>query len=124
MITESGVQTFLKLPVKRYNGGDGAVEVKWFTTDMSAKQGDDYVEKDGTLEFAHGEMEKYITVTLQQTPDKEPDENFRVTLSEVSPGAKLGHTKATVITIVGDAEFKSMVNRVMAKTHIALKSVC
>ena len=47
-----------------------------------------------------------------------------MTLSEVSMGAKLGHTKATVITIVGDAEFKSMVNRVMAKTHVALKQVC
>ena len=90
---------------------------------MSAKHGEDYIEKDGVLVFGHGEMEKYITITLQQTPDKEPDENFRVTLQEVSPGAKLGHTKATVITIVGDAEFKSMVNRVMAKTHIALKSV-
>lgn len=90
---------------------------------MSAKLGDDYEEAEGVLEFKSGEMEKHITITLKQTPDKEPDENFRVTLAEVSPGAKLGHTKATVVTIVGDAEFKSMVNRVMAKTHIALKSV-
>ena len=90
---------------------------------MSAKLGDDYEEAEGVLEFKSGEMEKHIIITLKQTPDKEPDENFRVTLADVSQGAKLGHTKATVVTIVGDAEFKSMVNRVMAKTHIALKSV-
>ena len=90
---------------------------------MSAKLGEDYNPEKGTLTFEHGESTKMIEIKIIQTPDKEPDENFRVTLAEVTPGAKLGNTKATVITIVGDAEFKSMVNRVMAKTHMALEKV-
>ena len=109
--------------MRRFDGCDGEVEVKWYTTEMSAKLGEDYSPESGSLTFEHGESTKMIEIKIIQSPDKEPDENFRVTLAEVTPGAKLGNTKATVITIVGDAEFKSMVNRVMAKTHIALKQV-
>ena len=109
--------------MKRYNGGDGTVVVKWYCTDMTAHWGEDYEQKEGELHFENGEMEKAVRINIKQNPEKEPDENFRITLSEVSQGAKLGHTKATVVTIIGDAEFKSMVNRVMEKTHITMKKV-
>ena len=90
---------------------------------MTAHWGEDYEQKEGELHFENGEMEKAVRINIKQNPEKEPDENFRITLSEVSQGAKLGHTKATVVTIIGDAEFKSMVNRVMEKTHITMKKV-
>jgi len=113
----------LEATVKRYNGGDGTVVVKWYCTDMTAHWGEDYEQKEGELHFENGEMEKAVRINIKQNPEKEPDENFRITLSEVSQGAKLGHTKATVVTIIGDAEFKSMVNRVMEKTHITMKKM-
>ena len=90
---------------------------------MSAKQGEDYVEESGVVTFENGENEKYIKIQIVQTPDKEPDETFKVVLGKLSDGAQLGHTKETIVTIIGDAEFQNMVNRVVAKTHIALGKV-
>ena len=112
-----------QLPVKRTNGCDGRVEVEWYTVEMSAKQGEDYVEESGVVTFENGENEKYIKIQIVQTPDKEPDETFKVVLGKLSDGAQLGHTKETIVTIIGDAEFQNMVNRVVAKTHIALGKV-
>ena len=110
--------------MKRTNGCDGKVDVEWYTVEMSAKQGADFVGDSGTVTFENGETEKMVKIEIIQTPDKEPDETFRVVLGAVSEGAQLGHTKETIVTIIGDAEFQNMVNRVMAKTHIALGKVC
>ena len=111
------------MPVKRTNGCDGRVDVEWYTVEMSAKRGEDYVEENGVVTFENGETEKMVKIQIVQTPDKEPDETFRVVLGAVSEGAQLGHTKETIVTIIGDAEFQNMVNRVVAKTHIALGKV-
>lgn len=113
-------QGFAELPVKRSNGCDGKVEVEWYTVEMSAKRGQDFVEDQGIVCFENGEQEKMVRIQIVQSPDKEPDETFRVVLGAVSEGAQLGHTKETIVTIIGDAEFQNMVNRVVAKTHIAL----
>ena len=98
--------------------------MQWFTEEMTAKRGSDFVEENGTVIFESGEQEKTIAITIIQSAEKEPDEHFKVHLGEVSEGAKIGDTKATIVTIIGDEEFKNMVNRVAAKTHIALTKDC
>jgi hypothetical protein len=90
---------------------------------MTAKHGEDFKGDRGIVTFENGETEKNVCIEIVQTPDKEPDETFRVVLAEVSEGAQLGHTKDSIVTIIGDAEFASMINRVVAKTHIAMGKV-
>ena len=53
--------------MKRTNGCDGRVEVEWYTVEMSAKQGEDYVEETGVVTFENGETEKFIKVQIIQT---------------------------------------------------------
>lgn len=57
----------VQLFVKRINGADGVVKINWQTKDMSAKSGKDYISGEGTLEFAHGETQKIIDVTVLDT---------------------------------------------------------
>ena len=114
---------FFQLPIKRTNGCDGKVEVEWHTVEQTAKVGSDFLETSGVVTFENGESEKTVRIAIVQTDEKEPDETFRAVLGAVSEGAQLGHTKETVVTIIGDAEFQNMVNRVVAKTHIAMTKV-
>lgn len=56
-----------QLFVNRTNGADGVVKVNWQTKDMSAVSGKDYISGEGTLEFANGETQKTIEVTILDT---------------------------------------------------------
>ena len=58
------------------------VTVRWTTGDDTAKAGSDYTAANGTLSFAPGETSKTITVKTTNDTEKEPDEDFKVTLSE------------------------------------------
>lgn len=86
-------------------------------------QGSDFKEDRGTLVFNHGETQNDIEITIVQSPDKEPDETFKVSIVKVSTGAAMGHTRETVVTIIGDEEYKNLVKRVAAQTHVALSKV-
>jgi hypothetical protein len=35
----------------------------------------------------------------------------------------MGHTRETVVTVIGDEEYKNLVKRVAAQTHVALSKV-
>ena len=73
--------------------------------------------------FNHGDTQNDISITLIQTPEKEPDETFKVSIVKVSTGAQMGHTRETVVTVIGDEEYKNLVKRVAAQTHVALSKV-
>lgn len=116
-------QGILQLPVCRTNGADGQVSVEWRVTPITAQHGSDYKEDCGTLVFNHGETQNDISITLIQTPEKEPDETFKVSIVKVSTGAQMGHTRETVVTVIGDEEYKNLVKRVAAQTHVALSKM-
>lgn len=116
-------QGILKIPVCRTNGADGIVSLEWRTTPITASLGSDYKEEYGTLSFNHGDTEQNIEITIVQSKDKEPDESFKITIVNVSKGAKMGHTKETVVTIIGDEEYVNLIRRVAAQTHVALSKM-
>jgi len=99
--------------VERRNGSDGLVSVDFKTTDLdespnTATAGIDYVAKEGTLEFKHGEILNKIEIDIIKKDDDEVrDESFLVQLSNVTPaGAKLSKKSYMVVNIVTDAKAK------------------
>lgn len=65
LVTESSRK--VKIPVKRTNGADGHVSVKWKTKDMTARAGIDYFGGEGELNFENGEILKNIEVFIYDT---------------------------------------------------------
>ncbi|KAL4239458.1 hypothetical protein ACF0H5_000273 [Mactra antiquata] len=112
-----------RVPLKRSNGADGELKVKWKTTDHTAVGGRDYDETEGELVFKHGEVEKDIEITINDDMDFEKDENFEITLESVTKGAFIGKMKKTMITIVNDDEFDGFVSRITELTNANLDSL-
>ncbi|XP_070581172.1 sodium/calcium exchanger 2-like isoform X2 [Ptychodera flava] len=111
------------IPVVRSNGTDGKVELKWSTKDLSAVNGKDYIGGEGILIFEHGEREKTIDIPIVDDSECEKDESFKLELVEVSAGGKLGRIKSTVVTIVNDDEFNTILDRVVNITNINLDRI-
>lgn len=111
------------MPLHRFSGADGVVQVDWETSDLSGKEGEHYIGKSGHVIFEHGECEKNIEVTIVNDHATIKEENFQITLTGVSDGAKLGKTQKTIVTVVGDDEFDGLVKRVIAKTHLKLQKL-
>lgn len=59
---------------------DQAVTMSYRTADGTARSGDDYVAKTGTLTFAPGETTKTITIAVKGDSKRETDETFFVDL--------------------------------------------
>ncbi|WP_168204113.1 Calx-beta domain-containing protein [Aliikangiella coralliicola] len=91
----------ISLKVVRDGGSYGEVSVSLVTQDDSATATNDYVASSQTLTFADGEIEKVITISLVNDNVYESDESFSVVLSNVTGGATLGTSTATV-TILDD----------------------
>jgi len=111
------------IPVERKNGADGRVEVHWKTEDMSAKSGRDFEGGEGMLLFEHGETTKTIEITIYDDQEAEKDECFKVEISKLSEGAKLGRIKKTIVTIVNDDDFQGMVNRLVDLTNMNMDAL-
>lgn len=69
-------------------GGDtaGTASVDYGTADGTAVGGTDFTAASGTLDFADGETQKTIDVTVTDDTDFERDETFTVTLSNAQGG--------------------------------------
>ena len=72
----------------------GEVSVDWETSDGTAEAGTDYRSGGGTLRFGAGETERTVAVRVLGDRADEPNETFRVRLSNAS-GAALGRAAAT-----------------------------
>ena len=84
---------------------DSIVTVDYATRDSSAKSGSDYVGTSGTLSFEPGELTKTIDVLISGDEVYEPDEIFRLSLSnpsnadlDVSGGVIKGYEALFTIT--------------------------
>jgi hypothetical protein len=86
------------LTVTRQGANAGTATVAYTTADGSAKVGQDYAAKSGTVTFGPGETTKQIQIAISADNANEPDESFSVALSNAS-GAALGAPRTETVTI-------------------------
>jgi Calx-beta domain len=86
------------LTVTRQGDRTGTATVSYATADGSAKAGQDYTAKTGTVTFAPGETTKQIQIAISADTAKESDETFSVALSNAS-GAALAAPRTETVTI-------------------------
>jgi hypothetical protein len=96
-VAENDVTLALKV-VRANNGNLGPFTVDFATSDVTATNGLDYVATNGTLRFVQGEMTKTLAVPILRDEVPEGDEQFQVTLSNVTGDAALDpqYFRATV----------------------------
>lgn len=78
--------------------------VDYFTTDLTARAGADYVAASGTLSFGISETAKDFSITIWNDPIVENSEALLLTLSNPSAGLTLGSPSTAVLTIEDDDE--------------------
>ena len=84
----------MEFAVTLTRAASGEVRVDWETSDGTAEAGTDYRSGGGTLRFGAGETERTVAVSVLGDRTDEPNETFRVRLSNAS-GAALGRALAT-----------------------------
>jgi dienelactone hydrolase len=91
------------LTVKVLRGNDvelGAFTVDYATSNLTAIASLHYTETHGTLEFAAGEREKWLTIPILDNPGAGGDVKFRVSLSNVTGAATLFTITNTIVTVL------------------------
>ncbi|XP_064645069.1 sodium/calcium exchanger 1-like [Lineus longissimus] len=106
------------IPVARRNGADGKVGIKWRTVDITAISGRDFLGGSGDLVFEHGEVMKMIEIPIVDSQDPDREDNFKVAISAPTGGATLGASNCTIVSLVRDDEFDSLVSRLVASTNV------
>ncbi len=93
----------LLVSVVRVNGSDGLATVNYSIIAGSANEGEDYSASPliGVLEFADGETEQFIPITIKDNQLVETDETFSVLIGEPT-GAQLDEPRTATITIQDD----------------------
>ncbi|CAH1215280.1 hypothetical protein PAECIP111893_03910 [Paenibacillus plantiphilus] len=98
VVDESG--SYVSLAVIRNNGAGGTVTVDYSTSSGSATEDADYGATSGTLVFDEGETWKSIDVPIYEDSDYEVEENFSVSLHNITGGAGYGSITGVNVTIV------------------------
>jgi hypothetical protein len=86
------------LTVTRQGANAGTATVAYATADGTAKAGQDYAAKTGTVTFGPGETTKQIKIAISADNANEQDESFTVALSNAS-GAALAAPRTETVTI-------------------------
>jgi len=84
------------------------ITVDYQTSDQTANAGEDYQDASGTLLIPAGDLTSSLTVVVNSDQCFEPDEEFLLSLSNISSGASLNNTNS-VATIVND-DLQSVLN--------------
>lgn len=90
------------LTVKRIGDPAGRIRVNFKTSDGTAAAGSDYAAASGTVVLESGETSKDFSIVLSDDSADEPDETFRVVLSDPTYGVLLGEPRAATVTILDD----------------------
>jgi len=91
---------FVTLTVTRSGTTQGAVSVEYATSDGTAIAGSDYIATSGTLDWDDGETKSEpFTVGIIDDSEQESDENFFVTLSNPTGGARLGEPESYIAEV-------------------------
>ncbi|MGV3485301.1 MAG: DUF4347 domain-containing protein [Planctomycetaceae bacterium] len=91
------------LTVTRLNGSDGAASIDYLTVGDTATAGQDFVDTQGTLNFADGEVSQVITVQLLEDALPESTETFSVRIDNPVGAGLLAPRTATVSIIDNDS---------------------
>jgi 6-phosphogluconolactonase (cycloisomerase 2 family) len=98
-------QGLVEIAVIRANSTAGEVSVKYQAIDATAKTGEDYQLKPGTLTWADGEEgEKSFEITLINNNQAESPETLILVLSEVTGHVKLDEISRHAILTINDDE--------------------
>jgi hypothetical protein len=93
----------ITIPVKRIGGSDGAVSVRYVTSDGSALAGSDYAANAGTLSWANGDSSvKNISVPIINDTLIEPKESFAFSITQPTGGATMGSPSSIDVLIDDD----------------------
>jgi solute carrier family 8 (sodium/calcium exchanger) len=102
----------LRVKIVRSQGSDGEVQVKVTTVDGSAKSGADYVKYEEVLTFKDMQGAQEFEIELVEDDAYEKEENFTVELSLLSEGTVSGEHMRSVVTIVADEAYATLVEEV------------
>jgi len=94
----------ITIAVRRTGDSDGAITVRYDTSNVSAVSGSDYTAvSSGTLSWADGDAaNKTFPVSILNNTTLEGDETFRVTLRDPTSGVTLGSPSTITVTIIDD----------------------
>jgi hypothetical protein len=93
----------VRVTVRRNAGFAGAVSIDYATSDGTATAGNDYTAATGTLNWAAGDLgERNIDIALINDTANEPNENFRLTLSNATGGAAIDGSTTLDLQITND----------------------
>jgi hypothetical protein len=89
--------------IERVGGSDDQISVNYATKNGTARAGQDFVAKSGTLTWEAGDSEpKELTVTITNDNQFENDETFTIELLETAGGASLGAANIATVVIEND----------------------
>ncbi|WP_216092623.1 Calx-beta domain-containing protein, partial [Candidatus Marithrix sp. Canyon 246] len=92
----------IRIAVNRSNGKEAA-SVNYTTSDGSAKAGNDYTKKSGTLKWKDGESgNKFISIPILNDNELEAKEDFTINLSKISGDASFGILTSMTIIVNDD----------------------
>ncbi|MGQ0429450.1 MAG: choice-of-anchor B family protein [Gammaproteobacteria bacterium] len=99
----SEAATVVNVTVRRNAGYAGDVSVDYATSDLTATTGSDYSAASGTLIWGAGDIsERTITVLINNDTQNEPNEGFRITLTNLTGGATIDGSATLDVTITND----------------------
>ncbi len=92
-----------RVTVRRNAGFAGAVSMDYATSNGAAAAGADYTATSGTLSWPAGDLgDRTISVPLTNDSQSEPNETFRITLSNATGGVVLEGSATIEVTIAND----------------------
>ncbi len=99
-VNEDGLIVGIDVIIKRTVSVRGRSTVEVQLSDSSAKGGEDFDNATQTVEFAHGEESKTITIPISNDSILEGDEDFTLTLKNPSEGTFIGPLGTATMTIL------------------------
>jgi uncharacterized delta-60 repeat protein len=103
-------QPTASLTVTRTGSAAIPFSVNYTTSDGTATSGQDYAAQNGTLNFASGESNKTIVLSIFNDTRIEGDETVSVTLSNPSGGVAIGNQGSATLVISDDDALPSRYN--------------
>ena len=77
----------------------GSIQVQYTVTNITAEYGQDYIFSDGQITFNNGQRISNLTIPLLDDDVPEDKESFRLDLTSVSGGARLGDRRSLEIVL-------------------------
>ncbi len=85
--------------VTRFGNTKGATTINYTTVDGTAISGVDYTLTAGTLTFADGDSEEFITVPITDNAVDQSNRSFKIVLSSPQPGSVIGRNPENTVFI-------------------------